>query len=92
MNFSHNSLRRLLSIGRTVDPTHALHEWNLREDKIRFSYVRKTYVYVWFLRMHNKVDFIYKTWIMIMHMNYIYDFLMGLLSICGGMGLHVYIS
>ena len=29
---------------------------------------------------------------MIMHVNYTYDFLIGLLSICGGMGLHVYIA
>ena len=42
---------------------------------------------------HVKVDFTYvKTWSMIMHVNYTYDFLMGLLSICGGMGLHVYIA
>jgi len=27
-----------------------------------------------------------------MHVNYTYDFLMGLLSICGGMGLHMYIA
>lgn len=56
-------------------------------------YIRKTSVYAWLVWMHIKVGFSYvKTWIIIMHVNYIYDILMGLLSICGGMGLHVYIA
>lgn len=29
---------------------------------------------------------------MIIHVNYIYDFLMGLVIICGEMGLHAYIA
>ena len=45
------------------------------------------------VRMDVKVDFAYvKIWSMIMHVDYIYEFLMGLLSICGGMGVHVYIA
>ena len=46
MNSSHNSLKSLLSIGRTMGPTNALHTWTKREDMIRVPHERKTDVYV----------------------------------------------
>ena len=80
----------LRSVGRSTDPTYALYRWTLKDVMTGLFYEIRTMVYV--CCNGCMLNWLYvNTWSMIMHVNYIYDFLMGLLSIYGGMRLHVYI-
>ena len=74
----------LRSVGRSTDPTYALYRWTLKDVMTGLFYEIRTMVYVCYNGC--MLNWLYvNTWSMIMHVNYIYDFLIGLLSICGGM-------